>query len=348
MKPSEMQLLPKHRGNLSLIASAIVAASLLSVGASQAGEYHGPLQNTCSDCHTAHASVRGETWTPTPHLLKNSGGEVSLCMSCHDGTDPQAPDIVASGTAGSPTDIVSTLYTSKFGSSAGFFQNDFHNAVSPFGHSMAPAVSVTAPLSTTYQKNGGLMCSDCHDTHGNDNYRNLLPDPNPKHPGSYTIALGTQVKEATPVNALNPNPAVAYDTANVSLYVQNNIGAWCADCHDQLSTNSTGGAPAHFRGHPSDVPIGAIGAHTDVANWTGSGSQANTGFGTDVNDSIAGIPRLRYGSPSGSNTIPGNSDTVSCLSCHKAHGSKYKHGLVWPLQQTGADMLSGCQQCHYK
>ncbi|HEY3414364.1 MAG TPA: cytochrome c3 family protein [Armatimonadota bacterium] len=338
----------RRNNSLSLITLAVLAACLLATGAVRAGEYHGPLQNTCSDCHTAHASVRGQTWTPTPHLLKNSNGEVSLCMSCHDGTDPQAPDIVASGTASNPTDTVTTLYTSKFGSSAGFFQSDYLTASSPYGHDLAPAFSVSAPLSSGYTKSGGLTCADCHDVHGNDNYRNLLPDPNPAHPGSYSIVIGTQVKETTPVNAQNPNPAVAYDTANVSLYVNNNINAWCTDCHDLLAANSAGSAPAHFRGHPTDVQIGGIGKHTDSANWISPGSGPNTGFGSDVNDSIPGIPRVRYGSPTGSNTIAGSTDTVSCLSCHKAHGSKYKQATVWPLQQAGADMISGCQQCHFK
>lgn len=341
-------MLGRYYRDYSRIAFAIALVCFLAMGTIRAGEYHGPLQNTCSDCHTAHSSVRGQTWTPTPRLLKNSGGEVSLCMSCHDGTDPQAPDIVASGTVNNPTDIVSTQYASKYGSSAGFFQTDYLAASSPFGHDLQPVISVTAPLSSTYRKDGGLECSDCHNTHGNDNYRNLLPDPNPKHVGTFTITLGTNVKETTPVNAQSPNAAVAYDTANVSLFVQNNINGWCTDCHDQLATNTTGSNPAHFRGHPSDVSIGGIGKHTDVNNWTSPGGGTNTGFGTDVNDSVPGIPRVRYGSPSGTNTVAGTSDTVSCLSCHKAHGSKFKHALVWPLEQPGADMLSGCQQCHFK
>ena len=134
----------------------------------QAGEYHGAQQqDTCSDCHTSHASARGRVWTPTAHLLKNVGGQVPLCMSCHDGSDPQAPDIAAAGTAASPSSVVSTQYTSKYGSSAGFFQGDYLVSDNPCGHSLLPSSSVTTPLSTSYSKAGGLVCSDCHDTHGN-------------------------------------------------------------------------------------------------------------------------------------------------------------------------------------
>lgn len=343
---------PVVRGRIyNPLRTALVALAVCAVAVSgiRAGEYHGVQPTTaCSDCHSAHASERGQVWTPTEKLLKNTGGEVPLCMSCHDGTDPQAPDIVSSGTAANPSNVVSTQYASKYGSSAGVFQGDYLLSTNPCGHSLVPGALVSAPLSTSYTKAGGLVCSDCHDSHGNGNYRNLVPDPNPNHPGAFSIVLGTNVKESVPVSMQNPNPAAAYDTGNISFGVPNNIGAWCADCHDQLAQNSAGSSPAHFKGHPSEVVIGGVGVHTDVSNWTTPSGQANTGFGTDVGDSSPGIPRLRYGSPSLSNSTAGSGDAVFCLSCHKAHGSKYKYGLVWPLHQAGSDMLSGCQQCHFK
>lgn len=330
------------------ILLGLMAVCSLAGGVVHGGEYHNAEQGSCSDCHSAHASMRGESWTPAAHLLKNPGGQVPLCMSCHDGTNPQAPDIVSSGTAASPTSFVSTLYTSKYGSSAGFFQSDYLVTANPCGHDMAPSSESIAPLSTTYRKPGGLVCTDCHDSHGNGNYRNLISDPNPAHPGSYPIIIGTNVKETTAVNAQSPNPAAAYDTANVSFSVQSNITAWCADCHDKLAQNSTASSTAHFRSHPSDVAIGGIGAHTDVANWMSGANDGNSGFGLDVGDSAPGIPRLRHGSPSLSNSAASSGDTVFCLSCHKAHGSQYKYGLVWPLHQGGTDGISGCQQCHNK
>jgi len=58
-------------------------------------------------------------------------------MSCHDGTDPEAPDIVAAGTAANPSSTVVTGYASVYGSSAGFFQSDYLSAANSHGHDLA-------------------------------------------------------------------------------------------------------------------------------------------------------------------------------------------------------------------
>jgi len=329
-----------NRAYLALISA------LLSLSPVLAGEYHGGAQSVCSDCHITHASKDGQEYIVVQTLLKHPQGEVGLCMSCHDGTDTNAPDIVSSGTSVSPGSAVTTSYASKYGSSAGFFQSDYGSAANPSGHDLNSSGTVTAPLSGTFA--GGLKCSSCHDPHGTPNYRNLKIDPNPNHPGSAQILLGTHVKQTVPVNATTPNPAQAYDTGNVGWFTANNISQWCTDCHDQLATNINGSSPAHFMGHPSNVAINMAGGHTDVPNWTAGTIGTSTGFGTDIGDAAAGIPRLRFGSSTGSPNESAANDTVTCLSCHKAHGSKHKSGLNWPYRTNTPDQLAGCQQCHYK
>lgn len=267
-------------------------------------------------------------------------------MSCHDGTDSTAPDIVGSGISSAPSSVVITPYSSKYGLSAGFFQGDYLTSPSDFGHNLFG--SVAAPLSTSFTEPTGLLCSDCHSIHGNDNYRNLLSDPNPGHSGSFPILVGTNVAEAVPVNTTAPNASVAYEMANVSFYVNNNFNGWCTDCHDMLAQNAQGMAPAHFTRHPSDIAIGGANGHTSLSNWLSGTISDTSGFGTDIGDSVAGIPRLRYGSLSGSNSVASSTDTVFCLSCHKAHGSTNKAGLLWPEGTDTPDGLAGCQQCHYK
>ncbi|MDO8588564.1 MAG: cytochrome c3 family protein [Armatimonadota bacterium] len=330
-----------------VVALWTLVVACLPASSGLAGEYHGGGQSTCSDCHVMHATKDNVPWIVTEPLLKSAAGETPLCLSCHDGSDSSAPDIVASGTESNPTSVVVTSYTSKFGSSAGYFQSDTTTTHSELGHSLYSVGSATAPLSNTYVKTGPLVCSDCHDPHGSPNYRNLLSDPNPSHPGSVSILTGVNVSETTPVNSTTPNAAAAYDTANIGFYTNNNFRAWCTDCHDSILQELPGGSPAHYMRHPSDAAFSAN-SHVNVSNWTIGAVGQDTGFGLDVGDGAAGIPRVRFGSATGSAAVAAAGDTVFCLSCHKAHGSKYKAGTVWPLSAVGPDSLSGCQQCHAK
>ena len=43
------------------------------------------------------------------------------------------------------------------------------------------------------------------------------------------------------------------------------------------------------------------------------------------------------------NDVPSPDDRVFCLSCHRAHGSDRRSGLIWA---DGSTKLSTCQQCH--
>ena len=65
--------------------------------------------------------------------------------------------------------------------------------------------------------------------------------------------------------------------------------------------------------------------------------------------------RVPVVSPSG--VIPGtglgSDNEVFCGSCHKAHGSPHRYGLIWDNPDTaepedGSAQMETCQQCHYK
>lgn len=65
--------------------------------------------------------------------------------------------------------------------------------------------------------------------------------------------------------------------------------------------------------------------------------------------------RVPVVSPSG--VVPGTSGTsdnqVFCGSCHKAHGSEHRAGLIYDDESTaaaedGTALMQTCQQCHYQ
>jgi hypothetical protein len=305
-----------------------------------AGEFHMGGQ-ICSECHTAHFSQHGrppvgaEPGGPFEKLLLFSS-PTKLCLSCHDGSDVDAPDVLAP---------VSTPYAPDEFSAGGFFEYSGGTA-SANGHDLG-GFPVEAPLSGMAPQ--ALTCTTCHDPHGNTNYRNLRSRPG--------AGAGTDVIHSNPelptddvfeqVHPDGANPAEAYRLSNVAY--RSAMSQWCAECHDKVLPNQAGTPPAHFRAHPIDVSIGIGGGHMDTQHWlNGSGA----GFGAAAGDGIPGVPRVRFQNPTATSFESAKSISVSnqmlCGTCHLAHGSPYSAGATWPFKSPGnsADAYAPCQQCH--
>ena len=259
-----------------------------------AGQWHFDGHIVCSDCHTQHNSSSGEPMRtdnnpiPAAKLLRRATA-TELCLSCHDGSNPNAPDViepvsyVAESAAGAFPPVIDSPSTA-------------HHLNSP-----VPEVPFGGTVAMV------LVCTTCHDPHGNANYRNLRPDP--LQPEATAGAVITAVQTVT---ANGTNPAQVYVRSNIVL--KSGIASWCAKCH---------GAPASGS-HPIDRPI--FGATN--ASFTGWASVT--------------LPRVPVDSPA-DNTIPSNDDRVNCLSCHKAHGSGKPRAVI---HADAATLDSTCQECH--
>jgi hypothetical protein len=316
------------------LVSVIVAVGLVAASAAFAGGYHYGTSLRCNACHIMHASKDGVIYgggsltnpVGAPNLLKGTVNQT--CLTCHDGS---TKDVVASGTAGAPTNVTGDTYTSKYLSSAGFFQTDWSSTASPVAHDLGPS-AVTATQGTWVSEAGGMQCTDCHDAHGTPNWRNLLLQPGTAG-SDVNIVEGTDVhiKPGASGWGKMDTDAVAFNDG-----VPNKIVSWCLGCH----TNITAGEK-----HPQDKSL--AGSKADGVHWAAG---TGVGFGTGVGDGTAGIPRVRFaqnGADYAASMIVGDSNRVFCLSCHKAHGSKFDSTLVWPHYTDGAaDQTSACGQCH--
>ncbi|HPC11639.1 MAG TPA: cytochrome c3 family protein, partial [candidate division Zixibacteria bacterium] len=72
----------------------VCAIAVLLPLAAAAGQWHTGESLMCQDCHLQHSSEQGEPVAGGPYsvlLLKSSINE--LCLSCHDGSNPTAPDV---------------------------------------------------------------------------------------------------------------------------------------------------------------------------------------------------------------------------------------------------------------
>lgn len=315
---------------------ALLAAALAPLaGPAEAAHYHDLEKNRqpCGDCHILH---HGEGTVdpagPFPQLLTRATTN-ALCLFCHDGSLPSAPDVLE------PVSMYAG--TGDEHSGAGFFANS-GGVDNPRGHDLG--LSKPTPFGTGPSRT--LTCASCHDPHGTPNYRNVLTAP-----GGGT---GAAVVMGADVYRESPPGDPPSSSASVAAYKESNEGyrsgtsRWCVSCHDALAPHLAGSVRTQSH-HLVDVPIDGTGYPTAPLHWQGG---IGSGFGVLTGDAVEGVPRLRFQVPGAtdfaSSKAVAQANQVMCGTCHLAHGGAHLKGLVWPHLDaaTSPDGNSGCQQCH--
>ena len=335
------------RSWLSLYVAIVALVGLTS--RAEAGDFHTAGSLVCSDCHVMHYSV-SHTYTgaatpdpllatggPFPRLLKNSSSQ--LCLACHDGkTD--APDVRGANT-GTYVRAAGHLNVNGDGNEA-------------TGHTIS---STAAPPGGTWT-NPGLQCTHCHDKHGNGYYRNLLPNPGTSKGKTVTYLTGAAYTGTVAIQQLASTPMATHYAASNIRYRQTQAGStdfgiseWCGGCHGDYhgagGASNMGGSlmgdtgASRWLRHPTrDVTMaeGVTNRHIDTSHWFSSL-----------------LSRVPVVSPSGTipGTASGSDNEVFCGSCHKAHGSPNRKGLIFDNETTaagedGTSLNQTCQQCHYQ
>jgi predicted CXXCH cytochrome family protein len=285
---------PLRRG-LRALHCAIAICALVLPRMAFAGDWHSGAHLVCNDCHTNHNSSGGQPMryddvaAPATYLLRAESAQ-TLCLSCHDGANASAPDVMGTIT------YISDPAGGAFANAGGVMVDHAHN--------LNPTVPQIPPGGTEPMI---LTCTTCHDPHGNDNYRNLRPDP------AKTGGAGVTVVAHQTVSANGNNPAAVYGASNI-IY-KSGTSQWCQNCH---------GAPQNHNDFADDQLIFGS-ALASYARW-----------------SAVTLPRVPVHSPN-DDIIPSPDDRVVCLSCHKAHGSANTKSLIYA---DGATLESTCQECH--
>ncbi|MEW6380637.1 MAG: cytochrome c3 family protein [bacterium] len=307
----------------------------------RAGNYHIKGQNlNCYDCHTLHFSQDGATpqvpdgarpWGegPQDYLLKNTTSE--MCLMCHDGYNLEAPNVMYS--------------TSRdYQSSAGYLGEEKNADSGVFGHTLN---SPNPPPGYQGTWNRTLSCTSCHDPHGNSYYRNLRPKPladSANSPVTYFIGTSVSGNEDKGIQiAVDSADASSspYDLTKIIYRQEGEAGEdtvglsfWCAGCHPAF--NQRGDVQGTRTLHPT-YGITMSQAKPSISQWWSA---------------TASGPPTRPPTVTSSSDTDRGSDRPFCGSCHKAHGSTHRYGLLWenpasPDREGGQYMRDTCQACHH-
>jgi predicted CXXCH cytochrome family protein len=213
---------------------------------------HGNFQNnsaSCANCHSAHNGG-------TDMLLKFKDTELSMCMSCHDGT--------------------MGFYNVEVASSAGIFDFDSSHKSSSL-HNVDDGVNVDkAPGAfKNVRATDEFACSSCHNPHGSANDRLLtveIPTADGLPTGTPIVTMadlgsGKQVglnlvedPAFTAFNATTGAGGIKITKANGASTANEvkNFNNFCATCHDSYLTSRSAGKTAgsytdgHKYGHSTN------------------------------------------------------------------------------------------------
>ena len=318
------------------------------------------VSGVCSNCHTMHYSQ--SPWPSEWGSGPNESLLINSCVGCHTGENDGTNTTPYVYSTSSPTYETDTLAGGNFYWLANGCDECGHNVIA------IPGVSQDSNFTQTPGYVGGTTCSGCHGSgnmvltkcifchdpkhHADDNgpvvgddeevkYRFLSFTA--KHPSSfqegkykfYGVAGIEDDNWEYTVSSSDHNEYCGAVSSGDYSGASHSISRYCAACHWGFYGDNTG----HWKRHPSDYALPDSG---EYANYT-------------TYSPLAPIARLEgtlTGMAAASSTVTPGEDQVSCLSCHRPHGSPYPDLLRWnyesSCQADTEDSECGCFICHTK
>ena len=309
----------------------------------------------CNGCHTMHNSQDGALVDPdspngNPWLLIDSTPS-DVCLSCHERSrgavlweTPNSP--AAQRGAGNFIFLLDDNLNDGHGGATDPIPGDAagHNINAP-GYGVATDATLTTAPGGSFP--ASIMgCTSCHDPHGNASFRLLY--------GIGTVQGQPFTNPAPEAEGLSLFGA-GESQSNHTAY-HGGMSAWCGNCHGDFHNNNT------MLIHPSGSALGGIAQTYNLYN----GTSDQTG-GTQA---TAYLPDVAFEDPAmttSSTTGPVGGSQVSCITCHRAHGSsgpdagRWDHNVTF-LHEDGVEsgsyqipdpygdlnQRSLCNKCHNK
>jgi hypothetical protein len=311
-----------------------------------------PDNMTCSTCHTMHNSQDGLALNAvTPYGLL-----VSSCVACHtgsSGTSPrntltEAPAVMhSSGAPGSTSGTDNMLAGRSFywvATGGGATDNTGHNVIGlaalDFGLGNVPPGGTALGSELTCA--GTYGCHGVRDStnevaaikgahHTNDN-EPLDGSTIGKSYRFLSSVIGTEDTDWEYTFASNDHNQYKGGATYSSIAIDT-ITSVCRRCHADYHGNpGVGSGSSPWIRHPTDIDLPSTGEYANYVTYEAFVPVASS----------TGLALVTNNVQTGSNGI------VTCISCHRAHGSPYDSLMRWDYRAWpgSVDPLNGCGVCH--
>jgi mono/diheme cytochrome c family protein len=312
--------IPTSTGILLTLALATAAAIFPARGALA---FHEGGVGSCGGCHIMHEGEDGVPVVDVSDPLLRGDASSDVCLGCHGdgplgvfGEDPLNPPAERGG-----GNFVFLLEDQINDAADGA---DHPLSGEAAGHSVVAPSRGVGPDSRWPVAPGGaypssdLVCTSCHDPHGNTNFR-MLHGAGPIQDGSYVFS--SPAPTATGIELTTSSPAES--RSNHTAYLEG-MSAWCGNCH---------GPDYHDQGttafdHPSNRALGGKRA-TRYGYYAG---EDNPTSGDPTTSYLPEVPFEDSGTTTSTTAGPSGFSRVMCLTCHRAHASSAPAAGRWDFR----------------
>lgn len=330
------------------------------------------VSGACVNCHTMHNSQGGTEMQLKDGETAAQGALVrGTCVGCHGSAPAGASNIVTNIPQvwhAAATDLAggNFKYVVSTGDTYGHNVENVVAADGTLANTPPGYASAMDPASTDYATGSRLTCAGANGCHGNrDEATDYAAVKTAHHSSDSVLKFGTiaeasqgasvatsyrflyKVKGGEDTDWQATVTATDHNEYKGAIYAARTSLAWadvdtiselCSECHGNfhMSGSSGIGTTTPWQRHPTDVLIPATGEYASIS--------------TTYNPTVP-VGRTTIPNAAGGTVAAGTTNVVTCLSCHRAHGSAYPDILRWNytvdmVVGSVANAGTGCFVCH--
>jgi len=326
------------------------------------------VEGLCSNCHTMHHSQNGGVLSEWGESGPYKALLINDCLGCHMGTNDgtnQTPHVFSSTapTYGDTGTEGNCLAGGNF-----YWVTQANGDVA--AHNVAGLANADVTLSTPpgfdgtytdYEGNAAgegswaagqqVTCAGTYGCHGHHNIDDSVKAIYGGHHAagstidgssvgnSYRFLMGILGMEDTDWEYQPTSTAhnQYYGVDRGAVPDRQTINYLCAECHGDFHSISGAGSSSPWLRHPTDFDMGNTGTSSEYRNYPGDVSHTYSVVAPVANTDVSSVI----------STVTFTDDTiVTCISCHRAHGTPYFKLMRWDYKNWPGGGTNGCNICH--